>query len=65
MEAFLVYFGLSFVLVWMVAFSLSMGTLLWFQFVHLVQHVNSALDEIGHHVGEYMHRLLFYLHLSR
>jgi hypothetical protein len=65
MEAFFVYLSLSFLFLWIIAFSLSMGTLLWFQMIQLAQHVNHRLDEIGQRVNELMNRLLFYLHLSR
>ena len=65
METFIVYLSLSFFTLWIVAFSLSVGTVIWFQFIHLVSAVNYRLDEIGHQISEVMHRLLFYLHLSR
>ena len=65
METFLVYLSLSFLMLWIVAFSLSMGTLLWFQCMHLIQHINFRLDVIGQQMSEYLHRLLFYLHMSR
>jgi hypothetical protein len=65
METIFVYLSLSFLTLWIVAFSLSMGSLLWFQLVQFIQMINARLDELGDHASEFIHRLLFYLHLSR
>ena len=65
METLFVYLGLSFLMLWIIAFSFSMGSLLWFQCVHLIQLINFRLDEAGQQLNAFVSRLLFYLHLSR
>jgi hypothetical protein len=65
METFIVYLSLSFLLLWIVAFSFSMGTLLWFQVMQLIHLINFRIDEMTHQANDFLHRLLFYLHLSR
>jgi len=65
METLFVYLSLSFLMLWIIAFSLSMGSLLWFQCVHLIQLINLRMDEVGAQVNGFVNRLLFYLHLSR
>lgn len=65
METIFIYLTVSFMMIWIVAFSISMGSLLWFQIVHLIQNVNFRLDEIGGQISMQIQRILFFLHLSR
>ena len=59
METLFVYLGLSFIMLWIVAFSFSMGSLLWFQCVHLIQLINFRIDEASQHFNNFVNRLLF------
>lgn len=65
METVIVYLSLSFFILWVVAFSFSMGTLVWFQAIHLIHSINNKLDELARPIADFINRILFYLHLSR
>ena len=65
METLFVYLSLSFFMLWIIAFSLSVGSLLWFQCVQLIQLINFRMEEAAQQMSGFVNRLLFYLHLSR
>ena len=65
MESIIVYAGLSFLIIWIIGFSLSMAAVLVSEFLHLAHRVNNQLDLFGRQLSDWLHRLLSHWHLVR
>jgi len=63
MENVFIYLGLTFLFTWIIAFSISIGSIIYNELVHIGNYIVPQCYGALHKVNEAIQRLLTYLHM--